>query len=456
MAMGEKRMIMVRFRKLFTILLYAFSSISFAQQLMIVGSKTAYQYDAEHKIIPAPTGYIAFYIDHVGRHGSRYISKPKYEDIAYQILLMAAKKDQLTDLGKDLFKQIIRIAELNKHHYGELTELGRKDIALISQRMQKNNPTVFRGNRIDVVSSRSPRAKETAEIFVESFKSKYPDIQVTQQPEDQQILLRFFDYSPAYDEYKQSKAVKNAVKSVEMASKTEQISEEVVKKIFTHDFIEKLDNGLEVVDKSSVKTRDFVISIYQLYQELQAFSPQVLKDNSLDFNPYFSNDENAWLNTVVSAKNYLEIGPAFDANGIQIKIAAPLLWDMLNTADIAIENNNIDANLRFAHAETVSPLATLLEIEGTATTADSIFDYYSVWQADKIIPMGANIQWIFYKSKQANQPILVKVLLNEREVHLPIKSADYPYYRWSDMKQFYIDKLNKLGLGNIPLQATKD
>jgi multiple inositol-polyphosphate phosphatase / 2,3-bisphosphoglycerate 3-phosphatase len=447
-------MIMVRFRKWFVVFFCSFSSVSFAQQTMCVGSKTAYQYDAERRITPAPAGYMAFYIDHVGRHGSRYISKPKSEDIAYQILLTAEKQNQLTNLGKDLFRQIIRIAELNKNHYGELTDFGRKDIALISQRMQKNNPTVFKGNKIDVVSSRSPRAKETAEIFISSFKSKYPDIHVTQQPENQQTLLRFFDYSPAYNEYKHSKAVKDSVKLIENAPKTKQISEQVVKKIFADDFIQKLDNGIEVVNISSVKTRDFVISIYQLYQELQAFSPQVLKDNYLDFSPYFSINENTWLNTVITAKNYLEIGPAFNANGIQIKIAAPLLWDMLNTADIAIANNNLNANLRFAHAETVSPLATLLEIEGTSTIADSIFNYYSVWQADKIIPMGANIQWIFYKSEQANQPVLVKVLLNEREVHLPIKSAHYPYYRWNDIKQFYIDKLNKLSLRNAPSPVT--
>lgn len=447
-------MVMVRFRKWFIVFLCAFSSVSLAQQTMCVGSKTAYQYDAEQKITPAPTGYMAFYIDHVGRHGSRYISKPKSEDIAYQILLMAEKQNQLTSLGKDLFRQIIRIAELNKNHYGELTDFGRKDIAFISQRMQENNPTVFKGNKIDVVSSRTPRAKETAEIFISSFKSKYPDIHVTQQPEDQQTLLRFFDYSSVYNEYKHSKVVKDSVKLIENAPKTQQISEQVVKKIFADDFIQKLDKGIEVVDKSSVKTRDFVISVYQLYQELQAFSPQVLKDNYFDLDLYFSVDENTWLNTVVTAKNYLEIGPAFDANSIQIKIAAPLLWDMLNTADIAIANNNIDANLRFAHAETISPLATLLEIEGTSAIAESIFDYYAVWQADKIIPMGANIQWIFYKSEKENQPVLVKVLLNEREVHLPIKSVQYPYYRWSDIKQFYTDKLNKLGLSYIPSLAT--
>lgn len=439
-------MIMVSSQKLLTILLFTFSSLSFAQSNVIVGSKTAYQYDSKQAITSAPTGYQAFYIDYVGRHGSRYISKSKHEDMAYNVLSLADKQHQLTDSGKDLLRQVIVIKRLNQNHYGQLTDLGRKDIRLISHRMLKNNPTVFKGKKIDVISTSSPRTKETAEIFIDSFRGKYPDINVIQQPDNEQTLLRFFEYSPAYIEYKKSKVIKNAVSSIEHASKTKQMSKQIAKGIFAEFFLVKLEKGLDGFDDSSIKTSDFVIAIYQLYQELQAFSPQVLTDNQLDFDCYFLAEQKTWLNTVVTAKNYLQIGPAFDAIGIQIKIAAPLLWDMIHSSDKAIVDNNIDANLRFAHAETVSPLATLLEIENSANVAQTLFNYPAVWRADKIIPMGANIQWIFYKSEQANQPILVKVLLNEREVHLPVKTACYPYYRWDIIKQFYVNKLNKLGL----------
>jgi Histidine acid phosphatase. len=439
-------MIMLGSRNLLTVFLFTFTSLSFAQTNVIAGSKTAYQYNSNQTLTLAPTGYQAFYIDHVGRHGSRYISKSKYEDLAYHILLLADSQHQLTDSGKDLLRQVTILKQLNQNHYGQLTNLGRKDISLISNRMLENNPTVFKGQKIEVISSSSPRAKETAEIFIDSFKAKYPNIHVIQQPDNEQTLLRFFEYSPAYSEYKKSKAVKDAVKSIEYASQTKQMSKQVAKGIFKKSFLIKLKKGLDESEDTLVKTSDFVIAIYQLYQELQAFSPQVLTDNHLDLGRYFSTEQKIWLNTVVTAKNYLQIGPAFDATGIQIKIAAPLLWDMIHSADKAIVDNNVDANLRFAHAETVSPLATLLEIEGSANVTKTLFNYPTIWRADKIIPMGANIQWIFYKSKQTHQPILIKVLLNEREVHLPIKTDSYPYYRWNNVKQFYVNKLNKLGL----------
>ena len=426
-----------------SILLLIFSPLSLAK-MMTSGSKTAYQYVKQPTAVPA--GYQAFYIDHIGRHGSRYLSKSKYEDIAYSVLTLAEKNNQLTDMGKSLLKQIIRINALNRNHYGELTDLGRKDISLISQRMLNNYPTVFKGQKIEVISSTSPRAKETAEIFVKPFKANYPDIHIFQPPENKQTLLRFFEYSPAYDAYKKSKNIKAALKLLERATKTADMSQDVARLIFTADFIHQLNNGVALSEKSSIKTADFVIAIYQLYQELLSFPPETLAGNHLDFSDYFTQDQLVWFNTVVTAKNFLQIGPAFDAKGIQVKIAAPLLLDMLKTADKAITDKNVDANLRFAHAETVSPLATLLELEGAYTAVNSVEDYPSVWQAERIIPMGANIQWIFYQSNQSNQPILIKVMLNEREVHLPLPTNNFPYYQWDEVKQYYKNKLHKLGL----------
>ena len=425
------------------ILLLIFSPLSLAT-MMTSGSKTAYQYVKQPTAVPA--GYQAFYIDHIGRHGSRYLSKSKYEDIAYSVLTLAEKNNQLTDMGKSLLKQIIGINALNRNHYGELTDLGRKDISLISQRMLNNYPTVFKGQKIEVISSTSPRAKETAEIFVKPFKANYPDIQIFQPPENKQTLLRFFEYSPAYDAYKKSKNIKAALKLLQRATKTADMNQDIARLIFTADFIHQLNNGVALSEKSSIKTADFVIAIYQLYQELLSFPPETLAGNHLDFSDYFTQDQLVWFNTVVTAKNFLQIGPAFDAKGIQVKIAAPLLLDMLKTADKAITDKNVDANLRFAHAETVSPLATLLELEGAYTAVNSVEDYPSVWQAERIIPMGANIQWIFYQSNQSNQPILIKVMLNEREVHLPLPTNNFPYYQWDEVKQYYKNKLHKLGL----------
>lgn len=56
--------------------------------------------------------------------------------------------------------------------------------------------------------------------------------------------------------------------------------------------------------------------------------------------------------------------------------------------------------------------------------------------------MASNVQMIFYKSKK-NPDILVKIMLNEREVDLPLKSDVAPYYKWSEVRQFFMDKMSE-------------
>ena len=63
----------------------------------------------------------------------------------------------------------------------------------------------------------------------------------------------------------------------------------------------------------------------------------------------------------------------------------------------------------------------------------------SQWWDYKITPMATNLQFVFYRNK-AND-VLVKVLLNEDEATLPIKSDVAPYYHWNDFKEYCLKKL---------------
>ncbi|HLA59295.1 MAG TPA: hypothetical protein VK622_11060, partial [Puia sp.] len=82
--------------------------------------------------------------------------------------------------------------------------------------------------------------------------------------------------------------------------------------------------------------------------------------------------------------------------------------------------------------------ATLLSLSPASTPSASVFNYAWHWHTEEIIPLSANIQWIIYSNGSS---YLVKVLLNEKEMVLPIPSAPGPYYDWSDFRKFYLDKL---------------
>ena len=65
---------------------------------------------------------------------------------------------------------------------------------------------------------------------------------------------------------------------------------------------------------------------------------------------------------------------------------------------------------------------------------------YQTWETCK----ASNLQLIFYRSKKAVDPILIKCLLNGIESTLPLPSDLFPYYRWDDFKKFYTERCNSV------------
>ena len=49
---------------------------------------------------------------------------------------------------------------------------------------------------------------------------------------------------------------------------------------------------------------------------------------------------------------------------------------------------------------------------------------------------------VYYRNA-AGDDILVKLLLNEREATLPIATDMAPYYRWRDVRNYFMDKLSR-------------
>ena len=90
------------------------------------------------------------------------------------------------------------------------------------------------------------------------------------------------------------------------------------------------------------------------------------------------------------------------------------------------------------------PLVCLLDLDNygeTKTSLEQLVD--KGWVNYRIFPMGANVQLIFYRKNAADKDVLVKVLLNENEATLPVKTDKAPYYHWKDVRAYYLDKLNK-------------
>ena len=108
----------------------------------------------------------------------------------------------------------------------------------------------------------------------------------------------------------------------------------------------------------------------------------------------------------------------------------------MSVADRVIREGKPALTLRFTHDGTILPLTYLMGIKeamGGRTDLENLHKYISV---DKLIPMAANIQLVFYR-KEGSDDVLVKFLFNENETSLPIATDCAPYYHWADVKRYW-------------------
>ena len=123
-----------------------------------------------------------------------------------------------------------------------------------------------------------------------------------------------------------------------------------------------------------------------------------------------------------------------------------LLRNIIETADTVTQTQ---ATLRFGHEVCVMPLACLLELDNCGMAVKDLDNLDTYWRNYRIFPMGCNIQLIFYRPKKGKTgDILVKALLNEREAYMPTSTDSWPYYKWQDLRQYYLDKLAKFDSEN--------
>ena len=112
-----------------------------------------------------------------------------------------------------------------------------------------------------------------------------------------------------------------------------------------------------------------------------------------------------------------------------------VLDSIISKADQVILAGESSVTLRFSHDSSVLPLTYLLGLKEAMGGTSDIQNLYKHISIDKIIPMAANIQMVFYRKSDAKD-VLVKFLLNENETTIPVKTDCAPYYRWTDVKDF--------------------
>ena len=387
----------------------------------------AYPYPAQElpKLTPAPAGYEPFFINHYGRHGSRWLTKQSSYDNPVEALEILQKEGALTKQGEVLLESLRKVALEAKGRAGDLSDIGAEQHQGIAQRMCKNFPEVFCGDAtIDARSTVVLRCILSMGNETQIFKAFNPKARITSDASYHDMYYMGWGYGEDTLANPQRKAIRRISDSIFNA------------RINASRFMSQI-----VADTAAIagrfKSAKFMEAVYDVAGSLQ--NHHVF--DGMNLFQYFTDEEIYELWKVKNIYWYLQWSNSPQGGNRMPFIERALLTNMIETADKAIaDKDHHGAALRFGHETCVLPLACLLEIDNVNYSCDNLNELHEHWRNYEIFPMGCNIQMVFYR-KAGSDDILVKVLFNEHEATLPFHTDIFPYYHWNDIKPYYQQKL---------------
>lgn len=372
-----------------------------------------YAYDVEEDSIPpVPEGYAPVYISHYGRHGSRWPVNKKIYKIAGDFFQSQQLAENITPEGKDVWKMVTYCGGNAQGHLGELSPLGERQHKAIAERMYRRFPDLFSvQSHVVARSSVEPRCIMSMVAFCDRLRELAPaSIEKHATPGDMDFIhhnteeakMNTGEDAPwmwEFDQYRDS------------VSQCRKLAAKLFKK---------------VPDSDSIPI--FMRSLYDV-----AISVQDIDDLDANILPIFDNDE---LTGLWKASNYMQYvanakSPVSIYSGTES--VKPLLNEIVERSDEMLSSGESNVDLRFGHDTDLLRLVSLIDLDGKGVELEDPDEAAEKWRNFEISPMGANLQFIFFRNKAGN--VIVLPRLNE----IPVAISDVPqvapgYYDWEILK----------------------
>ena len=373
-----------------------------------------------------PAGFTPFYISHYGRHGSRWM--PKDERYVW-ICRHFEDERNLTPLGVKVKGMLNRVWQNAKGNGGKLSRLGALQHRGIADRMYQRYPQIFAaGNHVKARSSVVDRCAKSMLAFTSELRHLQPDLQMDVKTDSADMAWIAY-VSP----------------DIKMLEKRTQ----VVPQVSPDRFLRQLFKDISLVDEP-----------LRLMTELHAVASSI-QDVGLNF-PTYPQDIEDGLNALFTDEEFRAI---YDANNRRMTInngndptnesiparCAVSLWQNIEAeADAALRSPQASATLRFGHDTALYRLLSLLFNtahlpQDAKGNPEEVVLGDDVDRMDRVVPMGANLQMVFYKNAQDS--VLFKFMLNERDIQLSsLAQVEYGtcYYSWNTWKQMMHERIHHL------------
>lgn len=425
-------------KRILTLALIALSAIAvYAAQPSLANRRTASYYFAYPypelplpTLSPSPEGYEPFHMEHYGRHGSRWhIGEWVYKE-PIDLLRPAERNGKLTQRGKELLDQLRQIELESRGHDGELTPLGARQHRGIAKRMTANFPEIFgaEGARIDAKSTDVVRCILSMDNELQEFAAFNPSAQITS--DASKSTVRYLNFDDPVANKINDVAHKKYITPLDKAFKPG----------FDNFALQLVNDPQFVAD--SIKSKKLFNSLFRILSNTQSH------DDQTPFFDIFTDEQLQGKWNINNATWYVRYGNS-DVN----ECSGPqrqryLMRNWIESADTSLMRKTPGANMRFGHDVVVYPMVMLMNLDSLGrhtTSLDGINDFVRNYD---IVPMAANIQMVFYRPKGQSytvDDVLVKVLLNEREVTLPATPVSGPYYKWTDVRKAFLNSIGEDG-----------
>ncbi|MBR6054934.1 MAG: hypothetical protein IKP46_06310 [Bacteroidales bacterium] len=416
---------------LFAIILQIALDVFMSDPNLSAGSLCGY-HPQDTLVSAAPKGYKPFYISHIARHGSRYISSSGSDcfDVV-DTLALYADKGLLSETGLSMLEDLRMLYGISKDHFGALTELGAREHRDICSRMVRHYPEVFTGQRrreITAYSTESPRVIASMEAFLGELAVREPGLEVTthetswkkKDPTSQEVCGFYIPREDRED-------FRHKEKNISIHTK------ELRKGYDLKGFEKRIFSDPSKIHSPTVK--------YVARNGFKCFKTGCVTDPETMPGPgkYFTAGElyYLWLSGNLHWARYLR-SPGYESPFTKA-YGGGILAKIVEDADKALAAGSPEAaTFRFSHDSYLLPVMASIPFEGTYLECDEK-ETAEFFQDYRYVCPACNVQIIFYrKGDKEKGKVLVKFLLNEKETLIHgLKPATGVYYDWAAVKKFW-------------------
>lgn len=372
---------------------------------------------------PPPPGYAPFHLEHYGRHGSRWLIGGDDYQAPVRNLEKAEKAGLLTPLGQETLNALRNIEQASHGRLGELSDKGALQHQAIGRRMARNYPELFTdSSQVDAKATVVIRCILSMLNGLQGIRETAPNVNVKSDASYADMYFMNYDDKPAWP-----------IKDRAMETT---LREYQAKHPLKGDYLTKL-----------VKDEKFALD--SVAPGIMPYLYWVLANTQ-------GHTGQTWLlDKVFTADEVREAWRGDNGHWVLHCIDSPLterrmpytqrklLQNMIESTDTAMMSTKPSVNLRYGHDGILINFITLMEVDDFGKVFNTIEEAEAAGvRSYDLIPMAGNIQLVFYRNQEGD--VLVKCLLNEQEVRLPGQPVSGPYYRWSDLREYYKDKISKI------------